>query len=291
MGALDGRVAIITGAGQGLGREHALLFAREGASVVVNDLGCDSRGEGANPTAAAETLSMIEALGGSAVLNGDDVTSWDGAARMVRQAVDTFGDLHVLVNNAGIVREATLAETTEADWDAVVNVHLKGHFCPTRHAMAYWRDRAQAGDEVRASIVHTASNVGLEVPMNAYGAYGAAKAGIATLSRTCAVEGAPFGIRSNAVAPGARTRLTQQLDITRAPDAPEQFDPWHPANVSPVVAYLASDLCTFTGETFLVRGGSIKRLAPWTTDEGVEKDERWTVDAIADAMSEFASLS
>src|SRR4249920_2284295 len=161
MGALDGRVAIITGAGRGLGREHALLFAAEGAKVVVNDLGGDMHGEGGDPSAAMETVAEITALGGEAVVNGENVADWEGAQRMVQQAVDTFGALHVLVNNAGILRDRVIINMTEAEWDSVINVHLKGHFAPTRHAAVYWREQAKAGKTVNASIVHTSSTSGL----------------------------------------------------------------------------------------------------------------------------------
>src|SRR6202521_4735449 len=161
MGALEGRVAIITGAGRGLGREHALLFASEGAKVVVNDLGGDMHGEGGDPSSAMQTVADIEAMGGEAVVNGDNVADWDGAERMVRQAVDTFGDLHVLVNNAGILRDRVIVNMTETEWDAVIAVHLKGHFCPTRHAAAYWREQTKAGKAVNASIVSTASTSGV----------------------------------------------------------------------------------------------------------------------------------
>src|SRR3954471_7050599 len=177
MGALDGRVAIITGAGRGLGREHALLFASEGAKVVVNDLGGDMHGEGGDPSSAMQTVADIEAMGGEAVVNGDNVADWAGAERMVRQAVDAFGDLHILVNNAGILRDRVIVNMTEAEWDAVIAVHLKGHFCPTRHAAAYWREQTKAGKDVKAAIVHTSSTPGLfSHPGQAN--YGAAKTGI-----------------------------------------------------------------------------------------------------------------
>src|SRR5215470_16067584 len=176
MGALDGRVAIITGAGRGLGREHALLFASEGAKVVVNDLGGDMHGEGGDPSSAMQTVADIQAMGGEAVVNGDNVADWDGAERMVKQAVDAFGDLHILVNNAGILRDRVIINMTEAEWDAVIAVHLKGHFCPTRHAAAYWREQTKAGKEVRASIVHTSSTSGV-LGNAGQTNYGAAKAG------------------------------------------------------------------------------------------------------------------
>ena len=282
MGALDGRVAIITGAGRGLGREHALLFASEGAKVVVNDLGGDMHGEGGDPSSAMQTLDDIKAMGGEAVVNGDNVADWDGAQRMVQQAIDAFGDLHVLVNNAGILRDRVIINMTEAEWDAVIAVHLKGHFCPTRHAAAYWREQTKAGKEVNASIVHTSSTSGLfSNPGQAN--YGAAKTGIATLSQICAKELSRYGVRSNAIAPAARTRLTEATpglsEVVKAPEA--GFDVWDPANVSPFVAYLATADCPFTGETFLVQGGKVQRVQSWSAAEVIEKDDRWTVEELA----------
>ncbi len=284
MGALDGRVAIITGAGRGLGREHALLFASEGARVVVNDLGGDMHGEGGDPSAAMQTVEDIVAMGGEAVVNGDNVADWAGAERMVRQAIDAFGDLHVLVNNAGILRDRVIVNMTEAEWDAVINVHLKGHFCPTRHAAAYWREQTKAGKQVQASIVHTSSTSGLFAnPGQAN--YGAAKTGIATLSQICAKELGRYGVRSNAIAPAARTRLTEATpglsDIVKEPE--EGFDVWDPANVSPFVAYLATADCPFSGETFLVQGGTVQRVQSWKTAEKIEKADRWTVGELAAA--------
>src|SRR3981081_3178772 len=188
MGALDGRVAIITGAGRGLGREHALLFASEGAKVVVNDLGGDQQGGGADATPAQQI-----------------VAAWGGARRLVEQAVDTFGDLHVLVNNAGILRDRVIVNMTEDEWDSVIHVHLKGHFCPTRHPAAYWREQTKAGKEVKASIVHTSSTSGL-LGNPGQANYGAAKSGIATFSYIASLELGRYGVRSNAIAPDGRTR-------------------------------------------------------------------------------------
>jgi NAD(P)-dependent dehydrogenase (short-subunit alcohol dehydrogenase family) len=282
MGALDGRVAIITGAGRGLGREHALLFASEGAKVVVNDLGGDMHGEGGDPSSAMQTVADIQAMGGEAVVNGDNVADWDGAERMVRQAVDAFGDLHILVNNAGILRDRVIINMTEAEWDAVIAVHLKGHFCPTRHAAAYWREQTKSGRDVSASIVHTSSTSGLFAnPGQAN--YGAAKTGIATLSQICAKELSRYGVRSNAIAPAARTRLTEATpglsEVVKAPE--EGFDVWDPANVSPFVAYLATDGCPFTGETFIVQGGSVQRVQSWSGAEKIDKGDRWTIAELA----------
>jgi NAD(P)-dependent dehydrogenase (short-subunit alcohol dehydrogenase family) len=289
MGALEGRVAIITGAGRGLGREHALLFASEGAKVVVNDLGGDMHGEGGDPSSAMQTVADIEAMGGEAVVNGDNVADWDGAKRMVDQAIDAFGDLHVLVNNAGILRDRVIVNMTEAEWDAVIAVHLKGHFCPTRHAAAYWREQTKAGRTVQASIIHTSSTSGLfSNPGQAN--YGAAKTGIATLSQISAKELTRYGVRSNAIAPAARTRLTEATpglsEVVKAPD--DGFDVWDPANVSPFVAYLATAECPFTGETFIVQGGTVQRVQSWTTAEKIEKGDRWTVAELANEASKLA---
>jgi NAD(P)-dependent dehydrogenase (short-subunit alcohol dehydrogenase family) len=278
MGSLDGRVAIITGAGRGLGREHALLFAAEGAKVVVNDLGGDMRGDGGDPSPAMETVAEITALGGEAVVNGENVADWNGAQRLVQQAVDTYGRLDVLVNNAGILRDRVIINMTEAEWDAVINVHLKGHFAPTHHAAVYWREQSKAGNEVKASIIHTSSTSGLfSNPGQAN--YDSAKSGIATLSQVCAKELTRYGVRSNAIAPGARTRLTEATpglgDAVKAPD--EGFDVWHPANVAPFVAYLATSECSITGECFMVQGGRVQRVQSWSRAESIDKGDRWTV--------------
>ena len=282
MGALDGRVAIITGAGRGLGREHALLFAAEGAKVVVNDLGGDSHGEGADASPAQQVVAEIQAMGGEAVVNGDNVADWAGAERMVRQAVDTFGDLHILVNNAGILRDRVIVNMTESEWDAVVTVHLKGHFAPTHFAAGYWREQTKAGIEGDRSIIHTSSTSGVfSNPGQAN--YGAAKSGIATLSQIAAKELKRYGVRSNAICPGARTRLTLETpglgDAVKAPE--EGFDLWDPANVSPFVAYLATADCPFSGETFMVQGGNVTRVQSWTPAQKIDKDDRWTVAELA----------
>jgi NAD(P)-dependent dehydrogenase (short-subunit alcohol dehydrogenase family) len=288
MGALDGRVAIITGAARGLGREHALLFAQEGAKVVVNDLGGDMHGEGGDPSAAMQVVDEIKAMGGDAVVNGANVADWEGARELVQQAIDTYGDLHVLVNNAGILRDRVIVNMTEQEWDAVIAVHLKGHFAPTHFAAAYWREQTKAGNAVQASIVHTSSTSGIFAnPGQAN--YGAAKTGIATLSQICAKELVRYGVRSNAICPGARTRLTEATpglgDRVQAPA--EGFDVWDPANVSPFVAYLATADCPFTGETFLVQGGRVQRAQSWTAAERIEKDDRWTVAELAAAASQL----
>ena len=281
MGALDGRVAIITGAGRGLGREHALLFASEGAKVVVNDLGGDMHGEGGDPSAAMQTVEEIKALGGEAVVNGENVADWNGAQRLVQQAIDTFGDLHVLVNNAGILRDRVIINMTEAEWDAVITVHLKGHFAPTHHAAVYWREQTKAGKDVQASIIHTTSTSGLFAnPGQAN--YDSAKSGIATLSQVCAKELVRYGVRSNAIAPGARTRLTEATpglgDAVKAP-----------RRASTCGTRRTSRRSSPTSPPRIARSpasASWSRAArcsaqSWKAAEAIEKGDRWTVKELA----------
>src|SRR3954469_2961118 len=210
MGALEGRIAAITGAGRGIGREHALLFASEGARAVVNDLGGAPDGTGEDASAVQVVVDKIEAAVGHSVTNHDDVSSWDGAANLIAQAVDAYGQLDVLVNNAGILRDAFIVSMTEEQWDAVVNVHLKGHFCALHHAAEHWRGRSKAGEEVDAAVVNTASGSGTFMPNAGQVNYGAAKAGIAALSLVASQELGRYGVRVNAIAPVARTRLTLQ---------------------------------------------------------------------------------
>ena len=289
MGALDGRVAIITGAGRGLGREHALLFASEGAKVVVNDVGGDQAGGGADATPAQQTVDDIRAMGGEAVVNGENVADWEGARRLVEQAIDTFGDLHVLINNAGILRDRVVVNMTEDEWDSVVRVHLKGHFAPTHFAANFWREQTKSGREINAAIVNTSSTSGLfSNPGQAN--YDAAKSGIATLTQVLAKELVRYGVRANAIAPGARTRLTLStpgLGEAIAEPGDGSFDEWSPANVSPFVAYLSTAECTITGETFVVRGGSVQRVQTWTRAEEIEKDGRWTIEELAGRAKEL----
>jgi len=290
MGVLDGRVAIITGAGRGLGREHALLFAAEGAKVVVNDLGGAPDGGGSDQTAAEQVVAEIKAMGGDAIANADDVADWDGGKALIDAAVDTFGRLDVLVNNAGILRDRVLINMSEAEWDDVVRVHMKGHFVPTRWAATYWREQVKAGEDVKANLIHTSSTSGL-LGNPGQTNYGAAKAGIGSFSIICAKELGRYGVRSNCIAPAARTRLTEATpglgEIVKPPDDAETFDVWDPANVSPLVAYLATADCPFTGETFYVQGGTVKLMDPWRIGDGVERPERWTVDGLRDALAKF----
>jgi NAD(P)-dependent dehydrogenase (short-subunit alcohol dehydrogenase family) len=293
MGTLDGRVAIITGAGRGIGREHALLFAAEGAKVVVNDLGGAQDGTGSDLTPAQQVVEEIEAMGGEAITNGDDVADWEGGQRLVNSAIEAFGDLHVLVNNAGILRDRVLVNMTEGEWDAVVQVHLKGHFIPTRWAATYWREQTKAGRSVSGSVIHTSSTSGLFSNPGQTN-YGAAKSAIATFSQICAKELSRYGVRSNAIAPAARTRLTLSTPglgerIAEPTDA-AKFDEWDPANISPLVAYLATADCPFSGATFYVQGGLVKVFKSWEMGEGVNQDERWSVAGLAEAMAPLADL-
>ena len=290
MNTLDGRVAVITGAGRGIGREHALLFAAEGAKVVVNDLGGNADGTGADASPAQQVVDEIKAAGGEAVANHDDAASWDGAQRLINTAVETFGDLNVLVNNAGILRDRMLVNMSEEEWDAVIHVHLKGHFCPTRWAAAYWRERSKEGIEVKASVVNTSSTSGLFG--NAGQAnYGAAKMGLGAFTIITARELERYGVRVNAIAPAARTRLTAALGggTAEAPP-PDQFDQMDPANVSPFVAYLGTADCPITGRVFLVWGGNIQLFQPWAIVDRIEKDGRWTVEELAKEGQRLADL-
>ena len=292
MGALDGRVAIITGAGRGLGRQHALLFAAEGAKVVINDLGGAVDGSGGDRTPAEEVVDEITSMGGEALANGDDVSDWEGGQRLIRAAIEAFGDLHVLVNNAGILRDKMLVNMAETEWDSVIHVHLKGHFVPTRHAAAYWREQVKAGREVRASVVNTSSTSGL-LGNPGQTNYGAAKAGIAAFTVIAAKELERYGVRVNAVAPAARTRMTEQTpglgDIVKAPKDPAVFDIWDPANVSPLVAFLATEDCLTTGQVFFVQGGQVRLFQPWTMTSSIQKDDRWTVAELAGAIPALAN--
>ena len=281
MGALDGRVAVITGAGRGLGREYALLFAAEGASVVVNDLGTGPDGEGASAGPAHDVVAEIEARGGKALANTDDIADWDGGRRLIEQAVDSFGRLDVLVNNAGIVRDRFLVNMTEEEWDSVIRVHLKGHFVPTRWAAAHWRDRHKAGDPVAASVINTTSASGL-IGNRGQTNYGSAKAGIALFTITCAKELGRYGVRVNCVSPAARTRMLLQTpglaDRATPPEDDSVFDEWDPENIAPLVAWLASEECPATGRVFLIHGGTIRTCRPFVLDEAISKEGRWTID-------------
>ena len=275
-GICEGRVVIVTGAGRGLGREHALEFARQGAHVVVNDLGAEIDGSGASTGPAGEVVAEIEAMGGAAIANGANVADWDQAEAMIAAAVDTFGRLDVLVNNAGFLRDRMLANTSEAEWDAVVNVHLKGHFVPSRHAIAYWRDQSKAGNPVDARIINTSSGAGLMGSVG-QGNYAAAKAGIVGLTLVQAAEFARYGVTANAIAPAARTRMTEAVFAdTMAKPAEGEWDAMSPANVSPLVVWLGSaDSATVSGRVFEVEAGKISVADGWQHGPEVDKGARW----------------
>jgi NAD(P)-dependent dehydrogenase (short-subunit alcohol dehydrogenase family) len=292
VGALEGRVTVITGGGRGLGRAHALLFAAEGAKVVVNDLGGAMDGSGDDRTVAQKVVDEIKAMGGEAVANGDNIADWEGGQRLVNTAIEAFGDLHVLVNNAGILRDRVLVNMTEEEWDAVIHVHLKGHFVPTRWAAAYWREQTKAGKTVNASIINTSSTSGL-LGNPGQTNYGAAKAGIASFSNIAAKELARYGVRSNTIAPAARTRLTEATpglgDMVKPPEDAAKFDSWDPANISPLVAYLAAADCPLTGKTFLVQGSRVSLMNPWSVGETFDaNNERWTVEGLASQLKSLA---
>jgi NAD(P)-dependent dehydrogenase (short-subunit alcohol dehydrogenase family) len=292
MGALEDRVAVITGAGRGLGREHALLFAAEGAKVVVNDLGGGPDGSGADASAAQLVVDEIRATGGQAVANADDVTTADGADRMIRQAIEEFGALHVLVNNAGILRDRTIVNMTDGEWDDVIRVHLRGHFMPTRAAARYWREQSKAGQELRPSLINTTSTSGL-FSNPGQSNYGAAKTGIATLTIIAQKELQRYGVKANTIAPAARTRLTLATPgmtdaILQTPE--EGFDPMDPANVSPFVAYLATADCPIAGRVFFVAGGGIHLFQPFAIIDSIAKDGKWTVAELQDQAARLADV-
>jgi NAD(P)-dependent dehydrogenase (short-subunit alcohol dehydrogenase family) len=277
MPSLDGKVAIVTGAGRGIGREHSLALAQAGAAVVVNDLGATLAGEGADATPAEQVVAEIEALGGRAVANGANVTSFDDAEALVRQAVETFGRLDILVNNAGITRDRMLVNMTEDEWDSVVAVHLKGHFAPTRHAAAYWRERSKVGEDVRARIINTSSPSGVFGNVGQVN-YGAAKAGIAGFTLIAAQELARYGVTVNCLAPNARTRMTEAA-FGEIPVPEDGFDAMDPANMSPIVVALCADEAqNVTGQCFFVYGGAVNVLRGWDAGELFARDERWDAD-------------
>src|SRR5579862_5723546 len=279
---LGGKVAIVTGAGRGLGRSHALAIARAGAAVVVNDLGVSLAGVGADISPAQKVVLEIEAAGGHAVASGEDVADFEGAGRMVAQAVDAFGRLDILVNNAGIIRDRMLVNMTEGEWDAVIAVHLKGHFAPSHHAAALWRERSKAGEDVRGRIVNTSSPSGLFGNIGQTN-YGAAKAGIAAFTVIAAQELQRYGVTVNCVAPNARTRMTEEtFDLD---DAPDGFDPLDPMNVTLVVLALCSDDAQeITGQVVHVWGGAVNVLSGWSPGELLARDDGWTASELLDAL-------
>jgi NAD(P)-dependent dehydrogenase (short-subunit alcohol dehydrogenase family) len=274
-GICEGRVAIVTGAGRGIGRGHALELARQGAAVVVNDVGATVDGSGSDVGPAQLVVDEICAAGGQAVANTDDVADWDGARALVHTAIDTFGRLDVLVNNAGILRDRMLFNMDEGEWDAVIRVHLKGTFAPTRWAAEHWRAEKKADRPVDARVICTSSTSGLFANPGQSN-YGAAKSGIATFAIIASKELAPYGVTANAIAPGARTRMTENLGAGRPAPEPGEWDARDPENVAPLVTWLASaESAGVTGRVFGVGGGRITVCTPWGRGPSVDKGARW----------------
>jgi NAD(P)-dependent dehydrogenase (short-subunit alcohol dehydrogenase family) len=286
-GICEGRVVVVTGAGRGIGRAHALLFAEHGARVVVNDLGGEVDGSGNSTGPAQDVVDEIMAMGGDAVANTDSVADWQGAQRLINTAVETFGGLDVLVNNAGILRDRMLTNMAEDEWDAVMNVHLKGTCAPARWAAAYWRERSKRGEPNDGRIINTSSASGL------YGNpgqtnYAAAKAGIAAFTIVAAKELERYGVTVNAIAPGARTRMTAPLGFGASDGPPEAFDAFAPENVSPLVVWLGSpESRSITGRVFNVAGGNISVAEGWSHGPGLDKGDRWDPAELTDVIPDL----
>ena len=287
MGICQGRVVIVTGAGRGIGREHALELARQGAKVVVNDVGASAGGDGQDVSPAQEVVALIRQRGGDAIVNGADVADFEQAAGLVKASLDAFGRLDALVNNAGILRDRMFVNGSVEEWDAIMRVHLRGHFCVTRHACAHWRDRSKAGERVAARIVNTSSGAGLQGSVGQSN-YAAAKAGIAALTLVQAAELARYGITANAIAPSARTRLTENVfpDMMRKPE--QGFDVMDPANIAPLVAWLCSEESGgVTGRVFEIEGGKISVADGWRAGPAIDRGGRWDSGEVGDAVREI----
>jgi NAD(P)-dependent dehydrogenase (short-subunit alcohol dehydrogenase family) len=295
MGLVDGRVVIVTGAGRGIGRAHALAFAAEGARVVVNDIGVGLDGS-AGESPAQQVVDEITAAGGEAVANRDDIAEWTGAQNLIDTAVETFGGLDVLVNNAGFIRDRMLANTSESEWDAVIRVHLKGHFMTLRHAAGYWRRQIKSGavgpDDLNARIINTSSGAGLQGSVG-QGNYSAAKAGIAALTLVGAAELGRYGITVNAIAPAARTRMTEAV-FAETMAAPEDggFDAMAPENVSPLVVWLGSiESRDVTGKVFEVEAGLIRVAEGWAHGPQIDKGAKWDPAELGPVVTDLLAKS
>jgi NAD(P)-dependent dehydrogenase (short-subunit alcohol dehydrogenase family) len=283
--SLEGKVAIVTGAGRGIGRDHAVALARAGARVIVNDLGGSLAGEGSDSTPAQRVVNEIVASGGEAVASYDDVSSFTASEQIVRRALNRYRRLDILVNNAGILRDRMLVNMTEEEWDAVIAVHLKGHFALTRHAAAYWRERSKAGEEVRARVINTSSPSGVFGNVGQAN-YGAAKAAIAGFTIIAAQELARYGVTVNCLAPNARTRMTEET-FGELEKPKEGFDPLDPANIAPVVVALCADEAQeITGQCFFVWGGVVNVLRPWEPGELLSSNGRWNADELLAQLRE-----
>ncbi|HET9689664.1 MAG TPA: SDR family oxidoreductase [Acidimicrobiales bacterium] len=290
-GICEGRVVIVTGAARGIGRGYALEFARQGAKVVVNDLGAEVDGTGGSTGPAGEVVDLIRAEGGEAVANGDDVSDWDGAQRLVQTAVEQFGQLDVLVNNAGILRDRMLVNMTPDEWDAVIRVHLRGTFAPMRVAAGYWRERQKAGHDVDARIINTSSSSGIYGNVGQTN-YGAAKAGIAAMTIIASQELARYGITVNAIAPAALTRMTENLGggLSRSQADEGGWNPADPDNIAPIVAWLGSaESRGVTGRVFNVRGGHISVAEGWVAGPAADKDGRWDPAELGEIVTDLVA--
>ena len=290
MGICDGRVVIITGAGRGLGREHALAFAAEGAKVVVNDVGASLQGDGNDMSPAQEVVDLIRANGGEAITNGDDIADWDGAGRLVQSAIETFGGLDTVVTNAGIVRDRMFVNMSVDEWDAVIRVHLRGTFCPVKHAVDYWRAESKAGRPREGRVVTTSSGAGLHGSI-AQTNYSAAKAGIATFTINIAAELGRIGVNANSIAPSARSRMTEEAFAEMMAKPETGFDAMDPANISPLVVWLGSGDCNVSGRIFECAGGLISLADGWQIGAEFDKGAKWDPAEIGSVVDDLVKAA
>jgi NAD(P)-dependent dehydrogenase (short-subunit alcohol dehydrogenase family) len=292
MGALDGRVIVITGAAGGLGREYAHLFAAEGARLLLNDIGAARDGSGNDPAVVHDLAAEISKTGADAVGNHEDIATMAGAERVLAQVLETYGEVHGLVNSGGMLRDRMFVSMSEEEWDAIIRGHLRAHFCPTRALAGHWRARSKAGGPVKASVVNTTSNAGL-FAQPGQSNYAAAKAGIAGLTLTLAEELARYGVRVNAISPAARTRMTTEVpgmaEMVAAPDSPDAFDVYHPGNVAPVVGWLLSEGCPMTGGVLYAQGGEVRVLEGWHERTTLDRGRRWTIGELDAELGKVVS--